>query len=233
MTTVSEQCSRLRWFTNRSTETLQWIQLAAQIYLYKMASAADVQDRESTPWASGFQLSLRVTCLRSIQEFLDNSIRLPTAQYESVSLVDWLNLVSGVINLGKLGLHSTPLPGWDPAELQVARTFEYFRDQLSAQMPRQRENQDCTEDAFERFRRITSIMMGALRTAPGSSSPNGSTFELATGSGRTVSLLQDLSLPKIKSMANGTEKLPSLWKINPSLDMNSNEFHWKFLMGTV
>jgi hypothetical protein len=76
-------------------------------------------------------------------------------------------------------------------------------------------------------------MMVALRTARGGSSPNGSTFELATGSGRTVSLLQDLALPKINGNPIGTEKLPSLWKVNPSFDMNSNEFHWKFLMGTV
>lgn len=233
MTTVSDVFTCCDRFTDEGTETLQWSQLAAQIHLYKLASAADLLDRESTPWASGFQLSLRVTCLRSIEQFLDNSIKLSTSQYELVSLVDWLNLVSGVINLSKLGLHSSPLPGWDPAELQIARTFEYFRDQLSSQMPRQRENQDSNEDAFERFRRITSAMMGALRIAPGSASPNGSTFELATGSGRTVSLLQDLSLPKIKSMSNGMEKLPSLWKINPSFDMNSNEFHWKFLMGTV
>jgi hypothetical protein len=216
-----------------NTETLQWIQLAARIHLYKIAAAVDILDRESAPWASGFQLSLRVTCLRSIEQFLDNSIQLSTAQYEFISLVDWLNLVSGIISLGKLGLHSSPLPGWDPVELQVTRTFEYFRDHLSSQMPRQRENQDNNENAFERFRRVTSVMTVALKSALGGGSPNGSTFELATGSGRTVSLLQDLSLPKIKSMSNGTEKLPSLWKINPSLDMNSNEFHWKFLMGTV
>jgi hypothetical protein len=218
---------------NRIAETLQWVQLAAQIHLCKTAAAVDLFDRESTPWASGFQLSLRVTCLRSIEQFLDNAIKLSTAQYEYISLVDWLNLVSGVISLGKLGLHSSPLPGWDPNELQITRTFGYFRDQLSSQMPRQREHRESNEDAFERFRRITSVMMVALKTAPGCGSPNGSTFELATGSGRTVSLLQDLSLPKIKSMSNGIEKLPSLWKINPSLDMNSNEFHWKFLMGTV
>ncbi|KAH3983121.1 hypothetical protein HBI56_147650 [Parastagonospora nodorum] len=214
-------------------KTLQWIQLAARIHLYKIAAAVDLLDRESAPWASGFQLSLRVTCLRSIEQFLDNSIQLSTAQYEFISLVDWLNLVSGIISLGKLGLHSSPLPGWDPVELQITRTFEYFRDHLSSQMPRQRENQDNNENAFERFRRVTSVMTVALKSALGGGSPNGSTFELATGSGRTVSLLQDLSLPKIKSMGNGTEKLPSLWKINPSLDMNSNEFHWKFLMGTV
>lgn len=174
-----------------------------------------------------------MTCLRSIEQFLDNSIQLSTAHYEFISLVDWLNLVSGIISLGKLGLHSSPLPGWDPVELQVTRTFEYFRDHLSSQMPRQRENQENNENAFERFRRVTSIMTVALKSALGGGSPNGSTFELATGSGRTVSLLQDLSLPKIKGMCNGAEKLPSLWKINPSLDISSNEFHWKFLMGTV
>jgi hypothetical protein len=174
-----------------------------------------------------------VTCLGSVEQFLDNAIKLSTAQYECISLVGWLNLVSGVIRLGNLGLHSSSLPGWDPVELQVTRTFEYFREQLSSQMPRQRDCQDNKEDAFERFRRITSVMMAALKTAPVCGSPNGSTFELATGSGRTVSLLQDLSLPKIRSISDGTEKLPSLWKINPALDMNSHEFHWKFLMGTI
>ncbi|KAF1913150.1 hypothetical protein BDU57DRAFT_532236 [Ampelomyces quisqualis] len=213
-------------------KTLEWIQLAAQIHLYKTAAAADLLDRESTPWASGFQLSLRVTYLRSIEQFLDNTIKLPSQQYDVISLVDWLNLVSGVVCLGKLGLHSSPMPGWDPVELQIARTFEYFRDQLSSQMPRPRENHD-KEDVFERFRRITSVMMVALRTARGGASPTNSTFEHATGSGRTVSLLQDLALPKINSKPNGTEKLPSLWTVNPSIDMNSSEFHWKFLMGTV
>jgi hypothetical protein len=218
---------------NVITETLEWIQLAAQIHLYKTAAAVDLLDRDSTPWASGFQLSLRVTYLRSIEQFLDNSIKLASQQYEFISLVDWLNLVSGVVGMGKLGHHSSPMPGWDPVELQIARTFEYFRDQLSAQMPRSRETHD-NEDVYERFRRITSVMMAALRTARGGASPNGSTFELATGSGRKVSLLQDLALPKINGKPNGgTEKLPSLWKVNPAIDMNSSEFHWKFLMGTV
>jgi len=214
-------------------ETLQWIQLSARIYLNKTAATVDLTDRESTPWASGFQLSLRVTCLRSIEQFLDNSMKLPTGQYDFISLVDWLNLVSGVIGLSKLALHSQPLPGWDPAELQIARSFEYFRDQLSSLMPRPRDNQDANEDVFERFRRITSVMKIALRTTPAGGSPNGGTFELATGSGRKVSLLQDVSLPKLNGKSNGTEKLPSLWEVNPALDMNSNEFHWKFLMGTV
>jgi hypothetical protein len=212
---------------NSGVETLQWIQFAARIHLYKTAAAVEFTDRETTPWASGFQLSLRVTCLRSIEQFLDNSISLPSAQYEFVSLVDWLNLVSGVVSLGKMGIDSSPMPGWDPADLQIARTFEYFRDQLSLQMPKPRDNKDRSEDVFERFRRITSVMKTSL------SSSNGGTFELATGSGRTVSLLQDVTLPKLNGMTNGTEKLPSLWKIAPSLDMNSHEFHWKFLMGTV
>ncbi|KAH8729062.1 hypothetical protein GQ44DRAFT_701503 [Phaeosphaeriaceae sp. PMI808] len=214
-------------------KTLQWVQLAARIHLYKTAAAVDVTDREATPWASGFQLSLRVTCLRSIEQFLDNSLKLSTAQYEFISLVDWLNLVSGVISLSKLGLHSTPMSGWDPVELQIGQTFEYFRDQLSSQMPRPRDPQENNEDVFERFRRITSVMKAALRTTPGRGSPSNSTFELATGSGRTVSLLQEVSLPTINGMTNNTEKLPSLWKRNHSLDVNNNEFHWKFLMGTV
>ncbi|KAL5113850.1 hypothetical protein ACEQ8H_008270 [Pleosporales sp. CAS-2024a] len=221
--------------------TLHWIQLAARVHLYRTAAAVDLHDRDSTPWACGFQLGLRVTCLRSIEQALENSIKLHTAQYYFISLVDWLHLVSGIISLGKLGLHSSPLPGWDPAELQLTRTFEFFREQLSSQMPRQRESREKKsneEDAFARFRRITSAMMVALETAPsrGCTSPSGGgggTFELATGSGRTVSLLQDLSLPKIKSINSGAEKLPSLWKLSPTLDMNSNEFHWKFLMGTV
>jgi hypothetical protein len=223
----------LHFHANTNTGTLQWIQLAARVHLYKTATAVDILDRESTPWASGYQLSLRVACLRSIEQFLDNSVKLSPVEFDYISLVDWLNLVSGIVGLGKLGLNSGPMPGWDPVELQVARTFEFFRDQLSAQMPRPRENQDRTEDVFARFRRITSVMMVSLRTARGGGSPNGSTFELATGSGRTVSLLQDLALPKINGKQNGTEKLPSLWKVNPPFDMNSNEFHWKFLMGTV
>jgi hypothetical protein len=152
-------------------------------------------------------------------------------QYESVSLIDWLNLVSTITNLSKLALHTSPLPGWDPAELQISKTFDYFREQLSSQMPRSRDTLDNNEDAFERFRRITSTMRLALHDASGRCSP---TFELATGSGRTVSLLHSLALPKINGgTINGDEKLPSLREVTPSFDMNCNDFHWKFLMGTV
>jgi hypothetical protein len=184
-------------------------------------------DQENTPWASGFQLSLRVSCLRSTEQFLDNSIGLPSAQYEHVSLVDWLYLVSGVVNLGKLAMHSSPLPGWDPDELQIARTLEYFRERLSSHMPRPRNNRETCEDIFDRFRRVTTVIQGALN------SPDGYSFELGIGSGRNASLFQDVTLPKLNGMTNGTEKLPSLWKVAPSFDMNSNGFMWKCLMGTV
>jgi hypothetical protein len=233
MTTVRAAATLLRTFAEYYTGTLQWSQLAARIHLYKQAAAIDIIDRESTPWASGFQLSLRVTCLRSIEQFLDNSMKLPNSQFEFISLVDWLNLVSSVIGLSKLALHSSPMPGWDPAELQIARSFEYFRGQLSSQMPQPRDMQENNEDVFERFRRMTSVMQIALKTAPGGGSPNSGTFELATGSGRTVSLLQDVSLPKINGMSNGVEKLPSLWKLNPTFDTTSKDVHWRFLLGTV
>jgi hypothetical protein len=101
-------------------------------------------------------------------------------------------------------------------------------------MPRPRDTQDNNEGLFERFRRITAVMRLALHDAPGRCSPNGTTFELATGSGRTVSLLHSLALPKINGgTMNGGEKLPSLREVTPSLDLSSNDFHWKFLMGTV
>ncbi|CAO2652787.1 Nn.00g021980.m01.CDS01 [Neocucurbitaria sp. VM-36] len=213
--------------------TLQWIQLAARVYLYRTTTTIELSDRESTPWASGFHLSLRVTCLRSIEQFLDNSTKLPSGQFELLSLIDWLNLVSITTSLSKLALNSSPVPGWDPTELQIAKSFDYFRDQLASRMPRPRDTQESNEDLFDRFRRITTVMKTALWNAPGRGSPIGSTFELATGSGRRVSLLQDLPLPRPNSMINGPEKLPSLWKVNPSFDMNSDEFHWRFLMGTV
>jgi hypothetical protein len=215
-----------------NTGTLSWIQLTAQIYLYKTAATIELIDPESTPSAPSFQLNLRATCLRSIEQFLDNSMRLLTTQYDMVSLVDYLNLISAVTGLGRLALHSSPLPGWDPVELQIAGLFNFFCDQISSLMPRSRGSSENKENLFERFRRITSMMKLALRTTPGGS-PHGGTFELATGSGRTVSLLQDVSLPKIDGATNGAETLPSLRKINPSLDLNDGEFHWKFLMGTV
>ncbi|KAH7359544.1 hypothetical protein BKA66DRAFT_427335 [Pyrenochaeta sp. MPI-SDFR-AT-0127] len=212
---------------------LQWLQLAARVYLYKTAAFAKLSDRDDTPWAAGFQLSLRVNCLRSIEQFLDNSIKLPSSQFNLLSLIDWLNLVSITTSLSKLALHSSPMAGWDPTELQIAKSFDYFRDQIASQMPRHRDNQENNEDVFERFRRITTIMGTTLRIPPGRGSPTGSTFELATGSGRTVSLLQDSPLPIPNGMMNGAEKLPSSWNANPSLDMSSHEFHWRFLMGTV
>jgi hypothetical protein len=160
-------------------------------------------------------------------------VKLSTTQYAFISLVDWLNLVSGITGLGKLALHSGPMPGWDPVELQIAKSFDFFRDQLSSLMPQPRGSKEEIEDAFKRFRRITALMKVALRNAPGGSPDGGTTFELATGSGRKVSLLHDVSLPKMNGMTNGIGKLPSLWEINPSIDMTGREFHWKFLMGTV
>ncbi|KAF1946907.1 hypothetical protein EJ02DRAFT_199576 [Clathrospora elynae] len=215
--------------------TLQWLQLAARIQLYRTAASIELADLDTTLWASGFHLSLRVTLVQTIEQFLDNSTKLSTSQYKFVSLIDWLNLVSTNTTLSKLVLYTPPLSGWDPAELQIAKTFDHFRGQLSSKMPRSRETQDSNEDVFERYRRITATMGTALQDAPGRASPNGTTFELATGSGRTVSLLQDLALPKINGgMANGGgEKLPSLRSINPLLDIDSNDFHWKFLIGTL
>ena len=125
------------------------------------------------------------------------------------------------------------MPGWDPLELLISKGFEYFRDQLSAQMPRLHESQDRNEDLYERFRRITAMMKMAVKNAPGRSSPNGSTFELATGSGRTVSLLQELPPLKPNGVVNGSDPLPVPWKVSSHIDMSSNEFPWKFLMGTV
>ncbi|KAF7682317.1 hypothetical protein GT037_001293 [Alternaria burnsii] len=214
---------------------LQWLQLAARIHLYRTAASIDLVDRDSTPWASGFQLSLRVTLVRSTEQFLDNSTKLPTKHFDSVSLIDWLNLINTITSLNKLAVHASPMPGWDAGELQIAKSFDYFREQLSSQMPRPRDAQDAHEDAFERFRRITSVMRLALHDAVGRGSPNGNTFELATGSGRTVSLLHNLALPKINGngSANGVEKLPSLRDVTPSLDITSSDFHWKFLMGAV
>ncbi|KAJ4346144.1 hypothetical protein N0V95_005647 [Ascochyta clinopodiicola] len=213
-------------------KTLQWMQLAAHTYLYKTAASIDISDRDSTPWASGFQLSLRVTCLRSIEQFLDNSTKLQSSQYEFLCLIDWLNLVSTMTSLSKLALHSSPMPGWDTTELQVAKSFDYFRDQLVSQMPRPRDPQEKTEDIFERFRRITAVMKMALTSSSGRTSPGGSTFQLATGSGRTVSLLQDLPLPKINGV-NGDDNSHVPWKLKPSFDLNSHQFPWRFLSGTV
>lgn len=182
---------------------------------------------------SGFQLSLRVNYLRSIETFLDNGMHSATSQYEFVSIVDWLNLASALTNLSQLALQPLSLPGWDPAELQIVNTFQYFRDQLCSRMPHPRDGTDCSHDVFERFRRTTAGMMTALRNTSGRASPIGSTFELATRSGRTVSLLQDLPLLKPKGVANGVERqLPSLRQINPSLEINKSDFHWKFLTGT-
>jgi hypothetical protein len=208
--------------------------MAAQIYLHKVAISLDLSDRNNTPWAPGFQLSLRITYLRNIEQFLDNSTQMAPEQYEFLSIVDWVNLVSALTGLGKLALHSSPVPGWDPADLQLSKTFDYFRDQLSSKMPpRPRDPPDSGEDVFERFRRVTAIMKMALRNALGRSSPNGSTFEITTSSRQTVSLLQDLPPPKPNGMLNGADSLPAPWKVHPQFDISSPQFLWKFLMGTV
>ncbi|KAF1960558.1 hypothetical protein CC80DRAFT_259436 [Byssothecium circinans] len=234
---LSEKWDNMRHASNAQAndyKTLQWFQLAARLHLYKTVASLDLANRESTPWASGFQLSQRITCLRAVEQFLDNSLQLSSTQYDFLSIVDWLNLVSGLTMLGRLALHSTPMAGWDINELQIAKTFEYFRDRLCSIMPRPRDTQDSSEDLFERFRRVTAIMKSALKNTPARASPNGSTFELATGSGRTVSLLQDL--PPLMLNGNGnnsSDALPTPWRVNPSFDMSSNDFCWKFLLGTV
>ncbi|KAF2637578.1 hypothetical protein P280DRAFT_492426 [Massarina eburnea CBS 473.64] len=232
---LSEKWDSMRHASNAQAtdyNTLQWFQLAARLHLYKTVASLDLNDRDST--GSGFQLSQRITCLRSVEQFLDNSLHLTSAQYDFISIVDWLNLVSGLTMLGKLALHSTPMPGWDINELQITKTFEYFRDGICSIMPRPRDSQDTYEDIFVRFRRITAIMKSALKHTHARASPNGSTFELATGSGRTVSLLQDLPPLKLSGNANGSsDPLPAPWKVNPSFDMSSNDFCWKFLLGTV
>lgn len=185
------------------------------------------------PWVSGFQLSQRITCLRCVEQFLDYSLQLSTSEYDLLSITDWLALVAGLTTLAKLTLHASPMPGWDPVELQISKSFDYFRDQLSAQMPRPRDSQDHGEDLFERFRRITAIMKLALKAAPERSSPNGATFELATGSGRTVSLLQELPPLKPNGVSNGSDPLPAPWKVSPQFDISGQEFLWKFLTGSI
>jgi hypothetical protein len=192
------------------------------------------------PRASGLQLSQRITCVRSIEQHLDNALQLSSTQFECLSLVDWLHLASSLTTLAKFALHASPLPGWDPTELQIANTFAHFRDQLCALMPRRRDSQDgkhvSNEDLFERFRRITSVLKMAVKNAPGrDGSLNGTaaTFELATGAGRTVSLLHELPPLKLKGGDRLTDMLPAPWKIHPRFDINGNDFLWKFLVGTV
>ena len=221
------------WFcTNGYPETLQWLQLASKVYLFQQSVALELADRDSNSWAAGFQLSLRISCLRAIEQFLDSSTQMSSHQYEGVSIVDWVHLVSGLTVLGRLALHSTPMPGWDPTELQIFKTFEHFRDQLCAQMPRLHDNQERrVENVFERFRRVTAIMKSALKQTPGRSSP-GSTFEITTSSRQTVSLLQDSPLPKPGGSSNGVD-LPTPWKTNPLYDISSDEFTWKFVMGVL
>ncbi|KAI8938400.1 hypothetical protein NX059_004296 [Plenodomus lindquistii] len=213
-------------------KSLQWLLLAARIRLYRTAATVDLSDRE-TSWVNGFKLSLQVNGLRSIETFLDNSTQMPSSQYASVSIVDWLNLASALTGLSQLVLQTLPLPGWDPNELQIVNTFEYFRDQLCSRMPHPRDAPDGNNDVFERFRRTTAVMKTALRDPTGRGSPNGGTFELATGAGRTVSLLQDLPSLKPNGVANGPERLPSLRHINPSFDISKSDFPWKFLTGAV
>ncbi|KAF2704320.1 hypothetical protein K504DRAFT_473527 [Pleomassaria siparia CBS 279.74] len=213
-------------------KTLQWLQMAAQVHVQKAVTSLEFSDGEKMSWAPGFQLSLRIAYLRSIEQFLDNSTHMVAIQYEFLSIVDWVNLVSTLTCLGKLVLHTSAMPGWDPVDLQLGKTFDYFRDQLCSKMPPcPRETLDSSENVFGRFRRITATMKTALRNTPGRSSPNGSTFEITTSSRQTVSLLQEL--PKPNGITNGADSLPAPWKLHPQFDMSSSQFPWKFLMGTV
>lgn len=203
------------------------------MYLYRMAIQLDFSDRDGSSWSSGFLLSLRITGLRAIEQFLDNSLQTSQSQFEYVSIVDWLNLILALTTLGKMALHSSPMPGWDAGELQLAKTFEYFRDQLAVQIPRPTDGHERkAEDLFERFRRITAVMKMAVKNASHRGSPNGSTFEITTSSRQTVSLLQELPPLQPNGSTNGGD-LPAPWKVNPTFDMSGSDFPWKFLMGTV
>ncbi|KAF2734531.1 hypothetical protein EJ04DRAFT_534776 [Polyplosphaeria fusca] len=231
---LSDKWDHIRQSTKQMAnefKTLQWLQLAGRIHLYRAAMQREMLETDGA-WTSGFQLSLRISGLRSIEQFLDNSLQLAQTHYEFLSLVDWLNLLSALTTFGKIALHSSPMPGWDPADLQLAKTFEYYRDQLSAQIPRSPDSQDRkAEDVFERFRRVTAVMKMALKNAGTRGSPNGSTFEISTSSRQTVSLLNELPPLKPNGVTNGD--LPAFWKVNPTFDFSGNAFPWKLLMGTV
>jgi hypothetical protein len=213
-------------------KTLQWLQLASRVYMFQQSVALELTDRDSVSWAAGFQLSLRISCLRATEQFLESCVQMSSNQYECLSIVDWVHLISSLTMLGKLAVHSPPMAGWDPSDLQLSKTFEHFRDQLCSQMPRLHDNQERrVENVFERFRRVTAMMKGAVKQTPGRSSP-GSTFEITTSSRQTVSLLQDSPLPKPGGGSNGVD-LPTPWKPNPHYDISSEEFTWKFLMGIL
>ncbi|KAF2012929.1 hypothetical protein BU24DRAFT_465278 [Aaosphaeria arxii CBS 175.79] len=241
---VRSQVTRLsdKWESMRAVsrqlpvdyKTLHWVQAAAKVHLYQIAAGLDIQDRDSTPSAPGFQLSLRISSLRSIEQFLETSLQLPADHYEYLSIVDWLNLIATLTILGKLALHATPMPGWDTNEVQVPRMFEHFREELCAKIPQPRDNgQDNQEHVFERFRRITAIMKMSLKNVHGRGSPNGSSFEITSSSRQAVSILQELPPLKLNGVVNGAEQLPTPWKVNPSFDMNGNDFPWRFLMGVL
>jgi hypothetical protein len=211
--------------------TIPWTQLGARIYLYKCVTTLEITDHDSTPWITGFELSQRISCLRAIEQFLDNSIRLAPTQYEYLSVVDWLSLIFAFTGLARLAVHATPMPGWDPMELQIPSTFGHFRDQLSEKFPRPRDVQEKNENIFERFRRVSAVMKRGLKNGRGS--PNGSAFEITTSSRQAVSILQDLPPMKPNGTVQHVESLPTPWRTPAALDIDSTEFPWKFLMGTV
>lgn len=214
-------------------ETLHWLQFAARVFLYKTTLALDITDREISPSAPGFLLNLRLACLRSIEQFLETTLQMNAIQYEYLSIIDWLSLISSLGMIGKLALHVPPMPGWDSSELQLSRLFDTFRDQLCAQIPQSRDVQDSSEDVFERFRRITAVMKIAIKNVHGRGSPNGSTFEITSSSRQAVSILQELPPLNTNGSVVGGDQLPPPWKVNPRFDMSSGEFPWKFLMGAL
>ncbi|KAH7121030.1 hypothetical protein B0J11DRAFT_55299 [Dendryphion nanum] len=218
---------------NNDYKTLYWAQLAAKVHLYNLTIPLDISDRETIPSAPGFQLKLRLSCLRSVEQFLDNSTQLKATEYEYLSVVDWLSLISSLGVLGKLALHVPLMPGWDTSELQLFRMFDNVREQLCAKMPHRYDSNDQEDDTFERFRRITAIMKGAIKNGHNRGSPNTSSFEITSSSRQPVSILQELPPLNSNGATNNIDPLPAPWKVSPKFDMNSAEFPWKFLMGTL
>ncbi|OCK86052.1 hypothetical protein K432DRAFT_285613 [Lepidopterella palustris CBS 459.81] len=165
--------------------TLNWSQMAAKIYLYKSNLSLTTQPSSSTssPIASSapssaFQLYLHTSCLRAVEDFLDTALDATPDQFQYLSLVDWVSLLSALILLGKLAQDVTPVPGWDAADLLLYEKLDNYLDKLGAQMPSPSTSQPmgAPEDLFTDFRRTAAHMKATLRkptAAPAAGHSNG------------------------------------------------------------
>ncbi|KAF2275747.1 uncharacterized protein EI97DRAFT_71001 [Westerdykella ornata] len=216
---------------NGRADMTNWTQLKAKVCLYKSIAFSPTLDAENISGDRGFLLSMRVSCLRAIDDFLKHCTQLSMTQWKSLSIVDWISLISSFTALRALSMHLTPLPGSHFQEFHPSRMFGAYREELCAKMPQLINNARSGDDCFARFRRGTGVMEASFPDFVRRVDSKGSSFGI-------MSQTSHLDTTRLQNGPMGKGEIdygqPSPPSKRDSVDeMTSNEFLWKFLRGEV